>query len=37
MIGFQRKALKLDREVRPDDVYDFTMMRVLKEELKKSK
>ncbi len=37
MIGFQRKALKIDREVRPEDVYDFTMMRALNEELKKSK
>jgi ABC-type nitrate/sulfonate/bicarbonate transport system substrate-binding protein len=37
MIGVQRKALKIDREVRPDDVYDFTMMRVIKAELKKSK
>jgi ABC-type nitrate/sulfonate/bicarbonate transport system substrate-binding protein len=37
MIAFQRKALKIDREVVPENVYDFAMLRSLNEELGKNK
>lgn len=37
MIAFQRKALKVEREVLPDNVYDFTVLRSINEELRKSK
>jgi ABC-type nitrate/sulfonate/bicarbonate transport system substrate-binding protein len=37
MIAFQRKALKVDREVVPEDVYDFAPIRSLNEELRKTK
>jgi ABC-type nitrate/sulfonate/bicarbonate transport system substrate-binding protein len=32
MIAFQRKALKVEREVVPEQVYDFTMLRALNKE-----
>ena len=37
MIAFQRRALKIEREVAPEQVYDFTLIRALNEELKKSR
>jgi NitT/TauT family transport system substrate-binding protein len=37
MIAFQKKALKVERDVGPENVYDFTMVRSLNEELRKSK
>jgi hypothetical protein len=37
MIAFQRKSLKVDREVLPENVYDFTMVRTLNEELRKTR
>jgi NitT/TauT family transport system substrate-binding protein len=37
MIAFQRKALKVDREVVPENVYDFAPIRSLNEELRKTK
>ena len=37
MIAFQRKSLKIEREVAPEQVYDFTMIRALNEELRKGK
>jgi ABC-type nitrate/sulfonate/bicarbonate transport system substrate-binding protein len=37
MIAFQRRSLKVEREVVPEQVYDFTMIRALNEELRKGK
>jgi ABC-type nitrate/sulfonate/bicarbonate transport system substrate-binding protein len=37
MIAFQRRALKIEREVAPEQVYDFTLIRALNEEPKKSR
>ncbi len=37
MIAFQRRSLRIEREVAPEQVYDFTIMRALHEELKKGK
>jgi len=37
MIAFQRRALKVEREVLPENVYDFTMLRSINEELRKGK
>lgn len=37
MISLQRKSLKIEREVAPENVYDFTMVRALNEELRKTK
>ena len=37
MIAFQRRSLKIEREVAPEQVYDFTLIRALNEELKKSR
>jgi len=37
MIAFQRKSLKIEREVAPENVYDFSMVRALNEELKKTR
>jgi ABC-type nitrate/sulfonate/bicarbonate transport system substrate-binding protein len=36
IINFQRKQLKVDKEVPPETVYDFTILRALNEELKKA-
>ena len=36
IIGFQRKQLKIEKEIAPENVYDFTMLRALNEELKKA-
>ena len=33
MITFQKKALKIEREVAPENVYDFNMIRAIKAEL----
>ncbi len=37
MIAFQRRSLKIEREVAPEQVYDFTLIRALNEELKRSR
>ena len=37
MIAFQRRSLKIEREVSTDQVYDFTMIRALNDDLKKAK
>ena len=37
MIAFQRRSLKVEREVAPEQVYDFTMIRALNDELRKAK
>ena len=33
MLAFQRKALKIEREVPPESVYDFSMVRAINKEL----
>ncbi len=33
MLAFQRKALKVERDVSPESVYDFTLVRSLNKEL----
>jgi len=37
MIAFQRRSLKIEREVAPEQVYDFTLIRAFSEELKRSR
>jgi NitT/TauT family transport system substrate-binding protein len=37
MISFQRKTLKIEREVAPENVYDLSMVRSLNEEMRKNK
>jgi NitT/TauT family transport system substrate-binding protein len=37
MIAFQRKSLKVEREVAPENVYDLSIVRALNEEMRKSK
>jgi NitT/TauT family transport system substrate-binding protein len=37
MIAFQRRSLKIEREVAPEQVYDFGMIRALNDEMRKSK
>ena len=37
MIAFQRRSLKIEREVAPEQVYDFGMIRALNDELRRSK
>jgi ABC-type nitrate/sulfonate/bicarbonate transport system substrate-binding protein len=37
MIAFQRRSLKIEREVAPEQVYDFGMIRALNEEMRRSK
>ena len=37
MITFQRKSLKIEREVAPENVYDLSMVRSLNDELRKNK
>jgi ABC-type nitrate/sulfonate/bicarbonate transport system substrate-binding protein len=36
IINFQRKQLKIEKEIAPETVYDFTILRALNEELKKT-
>ena len=36
IIGFQRKQLKVEKEIAPENVYDFTILRALNEEFKKT-
>ncbi|HKY08051.1 MAG TPA: ABC transporter substrate-binding protein [Candidatus Binatia bacterium] len=36
IISFQRKQLKVEKEIAPEQVYDFTMLRTLNDELKKA-
>ncbi len=33
MIAFQRKSLKVEREVAPESVYDFTLLRAIHKEM----
>jgi len=37
MITFQRKSLKVEREVAPEKVYDLAIVRSLNDELRKNK
>ena len=37
MIAFQRRSLKIEREVFPEQVYDFAMVRALNDELRKNR
>jgi NitT/TauT family transport system substrate-binding protein len=37
MIAFQRRSLKVEREVVPEQVYDFAMARALNDELRKNR
>jgi NitT/TauT family transport system substrate-binding protein len=37
MIAFQRRSLKIEREVAPEQLYDFGMIRALNDELRKVK
>ena len=37
MIAFQRKSLKVDRDVNPENVYDLSIVRALNDEMRKSK
>jgi NitT/TauT family transport system substrate-binding protein len=37
MIAFQRKSLKVDREVTPESVYNLSIVRSLNDELRKNK
>lgn len=36
VINFQRKQLKVEKEVAPETVYDFTILRALNEEIKRT-
>jgi ABC-type nitrate/sulfonate/bicarbonate transport system substrate-binding protein len=36
ILSFQRKQLKVEKEIAPEQVYDFTILRALNEELKKA-
>jgi len=36
ILSFQRKQLKVEKEIAPEQVYDFTLLRALNEELKKA-
>jgi hypothetical protein len=37
MIAFQRKSLKVEREVTPENVYDLSIVRSLNDDLRKNK
>jgi len=37
MIAFQRRSLKIEREVAPEQVYDFTLIRALNDDLRKNR
>jgi ABC-type nitrate/sulfonate/bicarbonate transport system substrate-binding protein len=37
MIAFQRKSLKVEREVAPENVYDLSIVRLLNEDMRKNK
>jgi ABC-type nitrate/sulfonate/bicarbonate transport system substrate-binding protein len=37
MIAFQRRSLKVERDVAPENVYDLSIVRSLNEEMRKSK
>jgi ABC-type nitrate/sulfonate/bicarbonate transport system substrate-binding protein len=37
MIAFQRRSLKIEREVAPEQVYDFGMIRALNDEMRRGK
>ena len=36
IISFQRKQLKAEKEITPENVYDFTILRAINDELKKA-
>ena len=35
IVSFQRKQLKVEKEIAPEQIYDFTILNALNEELKK--
>jgi len=35
-ISFQRKQLKIEKEIQPESVYDFSILRALNEEPRKT-
>jgi hypothetical protein len=37
MIAFQKQTLQVEREVLPEQVYDFGMVRSINEELREGK
>ena len=37
MIAFQRKSLKVERDVAPENVYDLSIVRSVNEEMGKNK
>jgi ABC-type nitrate/sulfonate/bicarbonate transport system substrate-binding protein len=37
MIAFQRRSLKVERDVLPEQVYDFTIVRAVNDELRKNR
>lgn len=37
MIAFQRRSLKIERDVQPEQVYDFAMIRAINDELRKNR
>jgi hypothetical protein len=37
MITFQRRSLKIERQVLPEQVYEFAIIRALNEEMRKRK
>jgi len=36
IITFQRKQLKVEKDIAPESVYDFTLLRAINDELKKA-
>jgi hypothetical protein len=36
IVNFQRKQLKVEKEINPESVYDFTILRALNDERKKT-
>jgi ABC-type nitrate/sulfonate/bicarbonate transport system substrate-binding protein len=36
IVSFQRKQLKVEKEINPESVYDFTILRALNDERKKT-
>ena len=37
MIALQRRSLKVERDVLPEQVYDFTIVRAINDELRKNR
>ena len=36
IVTFQRKQLKVEKEIAPESIYDFTILRALNDERKKT-